>query len=159
MQTMRREWIDEGKPKDRFADGLAVSGQVPKVQQPELQRQSSKSNGDSSERPDIDGALKSNVTSTIEHEEPDPVSSQSLQGHTKGVQHNVPGDESLFISDSEGDDQPPEDDLDILLAEDVQKDFTRMTDRAGTGSVKQPAVADDFDDEMEAMADMEEMWS
>lgn len=158
MQTMRREWIDEGKPRDRFADGWAVSGQVAKQQQPELHRRSSKSNEDSSEHPNIDGALESNSTSTVELEEPDPVNSQSLQWHTEGVQHDTPHDESLFISDGEEDDQPPEDDLDALLAEDVQKDFSRKIDRDGKDSVKQAAVADDFDDEIEALAGMEDMW-
>ena len=158
MQTMRREWIDEGKPKDRFADDPAASGQVPKQQQPELQRRSSKSNGDSSERPNIDGALQPSFISTAGPKELDSLNSQSIQGHRKRAQHHAQGDESLFISDDEGEDEPPEDDLDALLAEDAQKDFTRNTDGDATATVEQAAVIDDFDDEMEAMAGIEDLW-
>ena len=158
MQTMRREWIEEGKPKDTAADDSAASGQFAKQQQqPELQRRPSKSKSDSSERLNIDGALQSSFTSAVGHEEPVSVNSQSSQGLTKADRHDAPGDESLFISDYEGDDQPPDDDLDALLAEDAQN-LTSNTCREATAAAKQAAGTDDFDDEMEVMAGMEDMW-
>ena len=155
MQTMRREWIDEGKPKDRYADGSTVSGQVTNQQEPELQRRPSDSNVDSSERPNIDGTLRSGFTSTSGHEDPDSVNSQSLQGRTKGIA--AVGDESLFISDDEGENQPAEDDLDALLAE-AAHDVTKNADQEATAAVKEVAVAGNFNDEMEVMAGMEDMW-
>ena len=79
----------------------------------------------------------------------------NLQGLTKGI--DAVGDESLFISDDEGEDQPAEDDLDALLAEDAH-DVTKNADREATASLKEFVVADDFNDEMEVMAGMEDMW-
>lgn len=158
MQTMRYEWINEGKPKDRFADSPADSRQFGKPQQSELQRRLSDSDRNSTERPDIDKALASSFTSTFQHEEQDPVNLRSLQGNTKVNKHDAKGEDSLFISDDQGGDQPPEDDLDTLLAEDELKDFTKGTDRGETAAVKQALVTDDFDDEMEVMAGMEDMW-
>ncbi|KAA6412821.1 MAG: replication fork protection component swi3 [Lasallia pustulata] len=152
MQTMRREWIDEGKPKDRYADGPTVNGQVTNQQEPELQPRPSESKVDSSGPPNIDGTLRSGFTSTCGPEEPDSVSSQSLQGPKKGI--DAVGDESLFISNDEGEDQPADDDLDALLAEDVTKNAVREA----TAAVKAVAAAGDFNDEMEVMAGMEDMW-
>lgn len=158
MQTMRREWINEGKPKDRFADSSADSGRPAKPQQSELQRRPSNSDENATERPNIDTAPTSSSTSPFQHEEPNPVNSQSLQGKRKEVKHDAKGEDSLFISDDEGGDQPSEDDLDALLAEDEQEDSAKGTDRGETAAVKQPVVTNDFDDEMEAMAGMEDMW-
>lgn len=158
MQTMRREWIDEGKPKDRFTHNLADSGQFARPQQSNVQRQPFDSDGNSTERPNIDQALASSFTSTFQDEEPDLANPQSLQGITKEVKHDAKGEVSLFVSDDEGEGQPPEDDLDALLAEDAQKEFAGAMDRNGTEVVKQAIATDDFDDELEVMAGMEDMW-
>ena len=158
MQTMRREWINEGKPRDRFADDTAVSGQDAKQQQQEQQQRSSKTAEESFEPPNIDPAPQSSSPNTGGHQGPDSVSSLPAQGGPKGLQRDARGSESLFVSDDEGTDQPPEDDLDALLAEDAQKDTMMDSGRDGTAIIQQAGTTDNFDDEMEAMAGMQDMW-
>ena len=69
--------------------------------------------------------------------------------------------ESLFLSD-DNDSQPSEDDLDALLAEDMQKEAgaklvnAKVNHQGLPQSVSQ--VEQNFDDDLEAMAGLDDMW-
>ncbi|KAL6718303.1 chromosome segregation in meiosis-related protein [Lecanora helva] len=142
MQTMRKEWIDEGKT----------------VEKPSSLEQSSKQK-DANQ-------LSRGLTSGIEPaprvrtpvSDENNVHSGAVAARPTEAGHSPSrkGDpaESLFISDDEDpSEQPPEDDLDALLAED-QANSAAMSQPI-TNSVRR---ADEFDDEMEAMANMDDMW-
>lgn len=64
------------------------------------------------------------------------------------------GDEgNLFVSEDEGDELPEDDELDALLAEDAL-----IGGSTAATSVPVPERQDEFEDELEAMVGMEDMW-
>ena len=62
--------------------------------------------------------------------------------------------DSLFLSENEGDDRPPDDDLDALLAEDDQKDNANSPSNAS--NLQQETTINErmLEDEMETLAEM-----
>ena len=150
LQVMRKEWINEGKPKDNF-DDLELAPQAMEdhqnpsatIQHPAL----------------VDNAVGRRQTLAVDNRTEDELLGPHVT--SEEVQRKKFGDiseDSLFISDAESEDNgPPEDDLDALLAEDEINTQARSY---------APQVHDNhdggkginFDDEMEAMAEMDNMW-
>ena len=150
MQTMRKEWINEGKPTERSRSvDRSPDGQANR--RPPSQPSSGESTvvkpAATAESPTFeeDTVDKSTVTTKLNETE-----GPSLRDHGTLA-------ENLFISDDEdGEDQPPEDDLDALLAEDqgtIATSHSRMP--PGTDTSRRE---DNFEDDMEAMAGMDDMW-
>ena len=156
MQTMRKEWINEGKPRDSLEDFRSGGKKSVTQQTSSKPRQDQSPAAKPTKRPrttpngnaiDIDNDL---YGATPEPAREDP-----------STKRKETSKEKLFMSDDEeACDQPPEDDLDALLADDDMKEAT---------STAVPAVKaqeslgrdDNFDDEMEAMAGMggtDDMW-
>ena len=169
IQVMRKEWINEGKPK-MYLDEVSIppSGEA-------------KEEGNAEQEPRVDGAehrdvLASHNASGAEHDpglrsheanvlpevERDTGAYQSIfgGGNVRGVGATRKGNE-LFLSDDEKEGSPDEDDLDALLAEEAVKSAsgTRNVVKAPNGQVDRRVEEDDeFADEMEAMAGMDDTW-
>lgn len=156
MQTMRKEWINEGKPRDTLED-FGTGGEKSVTQQTSSKpRQDRSPAAKPIERPrttpngnaiDVDDDL---YGATPEPAREDP-----------STKRKETSKESLFMSDDEeAGDQSPEDDLDALLAEDDMKESTSAAAPAAKAQ-ESPGRDENFDDEMEAIAGMgglDDMW-
>ena len=151
MQTMRREWINEGKP-----------GQMMHDPEPDGQADQGIGVTSGSEQPldpaDGDGRPQ---TPPIQHPQDDLYSAtpQAMRQTTQ-QQGATAVEQSLFLSDEEPGGQPSEDELDALLAEDVFNEATESVSFNSASHANKVGAGqqDDFDDEMEAMAAMDDMW-
>ena len=153
MQIMRREWINEGKPQYTSEDGLK------KIEGLELVTQGSKSRKPQESLSDIQQRSTTPFANDIDDHDLYSATPRNLTHRTDLVSKNRLK-ESLFLSDNEAASQPSEDDLDALLAEDNQNlisgDLADGSHPAPQGRNRRLEV--DFEDEMEAMADMDDMW-
>lgn len=147
MQTMRKEWIREGKARhssrtddqeqaqnlEKTSSGLSHEGQRTST---EPNKSSGKITEDKSFR------CQSNAENTPKFL-PGPAAS---------------ADDGLFISEDERPtDEQSEDDIDALLAEDEARQVPNaptLQEEGGSNGRK----PDEFDDEEEAMAGMDDMW-
>ena len=156
MQTMRKEWINEGRPQDPVENSGKVEaksngqhpgpasglGKSPETRPNERRRTPTATNAVDADDVEIYDATPKQVRETLT------------------TTRNEKSDGSLFLSeDEEVNPQPPDDDLDALLAEDEMKESasTAVTARQAQaqGHIGQEP---NFDDEMEAMAGMDDMW-
>ena len=148
MQTMRREWIDEGKPHHQ--DMQDPEPEVRENREPEIVsgsgQPSNPAEGDKTSRTPPPPQSKDDLNSATRQTGPQP-----------GVTANG---ENLFLSDEEAGGQPSGDELDALLAEDGFNEAHRSEPAvpAAHGSKASVRQRDDFDDEMEAMAELDDMW-
>lgn len=175
IQVMRREWIDEGKPRLYYENedneptttNANVSESTPNNASAE-QGLTSRST-----EPEPTGLLGEN-TSTLQPENSIP----SIFGGGANTAPSKPSaanddDDGLFCTDEEdnntaapknNDAVPEEDDLDALLAEhDVLEaeaggNPTGGSTAASAGPGAQRPPDDEFEDEMEAMAGMDNPW-
>ncbi|KAF2097938.1 Swi3-domain-containing protein [Rhizodiscina lignyota] len=148
MQMMRKEWIDEGKPKvqateqedeeqqgddmNPAASETAASEPTGNKQTAQPENPSRSTAGDSGAESGSEGRIGANGASS---ERPEPV------------------------------EQPDDDELDALLAESANKDAgtTHHSSLFGNGAATSDAQQgrvqeDEFADEMDAMAEMDDMW-
>ena len=153
MQTMRKEWINEGKAKHSIIEddekpeiSASIDGQKPS-ESAEIQINSRTEDCYSPGKPDgvhqVFGA-----TDSIEN-----------GNANKKRSEDVPADDSLFISDGEDtiDNVPEGDDLDALLAEDdaAQKASAALSmDQNADNNI----ANHNFNDEEEAMVGMDDFW-
>lgn len=155
---MRREWINEGKPWDRLGD-IDVSS--------DSQRVIKESN--------VAGKIGTTASANQTPEDPDlhPSSArdeEDLYGASPPRQKQTIIEKTAIDSDgtaqnlqNTGDtsDEVPEDDLDILLAE-PSTDSLRSIPISSPSTNRQNATPfskkDNFDDEMEVMAEMDDLW-
>ncbi|MCJ1281224.1 chromosome segregation in meiosis- protein [Xylographa opegraphella] len=169
LQTMRREWIKEGKPLEARREDEASSSEgapLPKA---------SAAKGTSTEESAVNTRMAApKETASL------PPSSKPATSTSKNSK-----EESLFVSDDELDTHPSDDELDALFAENAPLTNTTVTtlavptpyeaeqhaseddeldallaeDTFKTRSAPPPTEKhDDFEDEMEAMAGMDDMW-
>ena len=155
LQTMRKEWINEGKPRDPAEDWGTV-GQKPNGQHPSPASGLGKSPiTRPSEGPRTPAAT--NAVNADEDEIYDATPKKLRE--TLTANRNQNSEEGLFLSEEEEVSyQPPDDELDALLAEDEMKESASTavtTKQEAQGHTGREA---DFDDEMEAMAGMDDMW-
>ena len=154
MQTMRREWINEGKPRHIFQEekpnrtgSVEAAHQVPEQNSPSsVPTRIQKDPGDS--------LTTDNSGQYLGPSDP--------QERMRNVSNDLTAhQESLFLSD-DNDSQASEDDLDVLLAEDLQKEagakLVNAKEKSQSLPQSMPRVEDNFDDDMEAMAGMDDMW-
>lgn len=156
LQTMRREWINEGKPhinrnEERDAD----------AQSPGANRNTE--DNDTGETTLPSRTARTETPPRVEDADDDLYSAtpQAVLEERRR-KRGAAAEESLFISDDEGGaaDPPSEDDLDALLAENSLQDLgpSAMNAERPRAENKQKRVEDNFDDEEEAMAGMDDMW-
>ena len=144
IQVMRREWINEGKPRETYDDYLVPEKPNKDTPAPTQQvsfaaEKAATPKPAVAEDPDSDGLYSATP--------------KAKRKQSESIFRKVDKNESLFISDDEA--QPPDDDLDALLAED---DFSRNTRPSANpplhSGINVSTYQDDFDDEEEAMADI-----
>lgn len=151
MQAMRKEWINEGKPKETIEDAL-ISTTNNSTEESRI------SKSDQAPRP-ID-RLERPQTPAADVSNDDDLYSATPNRPSNIYRTGSAPDHSLFVSDDESGDHPPDDDLDLLLAEDSMQDPITETkakdhhDDKGNSNSRE----DNFNDEMEALADMGDMW-
>ncbi len=151
LQIMRKEWINEGKPRERYDDLEAI---------PEVSRY----HQDSASGPQHavlgkDTAQKPDEISAVDEWSDDDIFGPHIS--SGAVHKQRPEDtsnDSLFISGEDTrEDAPPEDDLDALLAEDeinAQAKSIAMRIHENKGGREEV----NFDDEMEVIAGLDDMW-
>ena len=142
MQVMRKQWIDEGKPRNRLADY-------------EDNTEGTREKHNSSTTVPQNGPINQNsdTQSTEVRKTGEPPVRRIEAG----------GEESLFVTDDEAENhdmQPEEDELDALLAEDAAKSIFGNGIAKQTKPPEKPQVEsrDEFADEMEAMEGMDHEW-
>lgn len=151
MRIVRREWIKEGKPQDKSEEILRQTEELATHEQKSPKRQQSLSNNQ-----------QRSTTPFANNVDDDDLYSATPRNPNHGTDLASRDDfkESLFLSENEAASQPSEDGLDALLAEDNQNLIRRDPDSgwhpAPVGRNQKLEV--DFEDEMEAMADMDDMW-
>ncbi|MCJ1468696.1 chromosome segregation in meiosis- protein [Pseudocyphellaria aurata] len=151
MQTMRREWINEGKPRDQSEKVLRQPRELATQKQNSLEPQESVSNNlERSKTPlanDFDDEDLYTATPRKSNHKTDLAPKESVT-------------ESLFLSENEAASQPSEDDLDALIAEDEQNQMSLGSENrshpAPEGRTQKLDAG--YEDEMEAMADIDDMW-
>ncbi|KAL8891176.1 MAG: hypothetical protein Q9215_001772 [Flavoplaca cf. flavocitrina] len=134
IQIMRREWIQEGKPREKY-DEIDTTKESEGTLRPE----------DELRHPD---ATRNNadLVDTVERQ---PMPNTNLNGLAGSDEP-----ETLFLSNDITDDQPSEDDLDALLAETADDNEGQLFINSSLTEQREPDTRkDDFDDE-EALAAM-----
>ena len=155
LQTMRREWINEGKPHNQDSQGDA-NDQPPAV--------NATANENAGETPAQPERTERPVTPPRGENMDDDLYDATPQAilDERRRKRDAAAVGSLFISDDEaaGGDPPSEDELDALLAEDVLMDLGPSAGNAQQAKpdAKHQDGGGNFDDEMEAMAGMDDMW-
>ncbi|USP74014.1 Chromosome segregation in meiosis protein 3 [Curvularia clavata] len=153
MLNMYQLWLDDLYPRAKFADALAIVEKVGHTKRMQIMRKDWIDEGkprraaepDSEEEVDA-AAQESVVQQSIE--KMDGVENGSEQQRDMG---NPAADATAHTADEE----PNEDELDALLAQSEEPTAT-LKQTLPTRPV--PTQDDPFADEMEAMADMDDMW-
>jgi replication fork protection complex subunit Csm3/Swi3 len=164
MHAMRMEWIHEGKPRSsvheeslfdepalpsRENDGQAqpASNVAPIFEKTTLTRpKTPEANDEMEEDDDLYDAT--------------PRAARKTQEKAGVESISTGGNASIFGPARVIDDGPPDDDdLDALLAEEeMLQTASNNVQVPSVGSMAKPRHEDDFDDDMEAMAAMDDMW-
>ena len=142
MQIMRREWIDEGKPRPSMEDLQDVP-----------------SNEDApASAADLENLLDDPESAPYFRES--PIAQSHDRSDTAGEVEKIPANDGAGARA-----EPDEDELDALLAEDAEEpsrqgpNDTSYRSLFGNGSRQSgPSAEDAFEDEMEAMAELGDMW-
>lgn len=156
---MRREWINDGKPRDTsveiFKANMSTSTSEQKT--PKSKFSLTVLN---SEKPSMDSQFNDNIEDLYSATPPKKSQERTDLLGTSDT------DDSLFLSIDEKDnptvEEPTveEDDLDMLLAEDCQQ-TTVKTDHSNSSlawKAVDESIDDDYDNDMEAMAEMNNDW-
>ena len=149
MQTMRREWINEGKAKKDLVE-LGIPTERDATRQPDRHPSHDRSTG----------ARKTTELRTSPAFDDDvdlgSVTQKDLRLN-EASKHGIPSSESLFVSDGEDEgDQIPGDELDILF--DADGTNTGASTLRCPSDAHVPRKEDEFEDEMEALAGMDDIW-
>ena len=141
IQTMRKEWINEGKAKhSRLVDDQDTAARTPSNEHkpaPTKERRQSSESHNAEQQSFGPGA-------------------DLEDGDREGPREkDRPADDTLFISDGES---APMDDLDALLAEDNAFERTTTSAASPKANESSDTRGDNFDDEEEAMAGMDDIW-
>ena len=153
MQIMRREWIDEAKSKDSPARGSTT-----KVQASAGEATVSDAQDNSSNPVRTHDRSKTPIGNDVDDDELYSATPRKILDRRR-TEPDVDIDESLFVSEVENDNPPSGDELDALLAEEEDRNRSNASDfNVQPHPMKSKEVEPAFDDEMEAMADIDYMW-
>ncbi|KZF22702.1 Swi3-domain-containing protein [Xylona heveae TC161] len=170
MQTMRREWIDENRQIAARLEEDARYGESNKVMEnaEERRSQGEGSTLNESQQPPTSESISRSPPAPAEQGTTTQNGLYSLSPNAREKEaflapSNNRGNDSLFVSDDEGPDAPLPDELDVLLAEHadspnpaVDKTSDSVAEQRSEKKAVQPE--DNFDDEMEAMAEFGGAW-
>ena len=160
IQTMRREWINERKQREQHNSHDVVK-------EPDLER----ALGIPSTQ-ELSGTMTSaqttekRISSKPRHQETDSANSDSLHNHDRisrspNEHFGTPPNDTLFLPDDEDSPDHSEDDLDAFLAE-TDLNAAKPSSVSHFGVHQRQSENSDrrqsFDDEMEAMAEMDDVW-
>lgn len=151
---MRREWIDEGKPRRTTIEEDAIPDDEPRKDMQDHELPNDKSSGS------VHGARPRTPPPARDADDDLYGATPQAVQEQRRREREAEAGKSLFLSDDEGDDGPEGDELDALLAED---DFQQDGGMSNSTVLRAPSHAhagpeEDFNDEMEAMAGMDDMW-
>ena len=167
LQTMRMEWINEGKPRSSVhEDSIFDQPSLPLREGGEREKTAptiapifQKLATERPKTPVPDGGNTEVEMDNLYDATPKPPrqthSTADSQNSLFGGGINAAAQGSRLSAN----DEPPEDDLDALLAaeETIQAEVTKS--KVGSTGNKPPVPTDDsFDDDMEAMAEMDGLW-
>ncbi|KAL8939497.1 MAG: hypothetical protein Q9216_003325 [Gyalolechia sp. 2 TL-2023] len=156
IQIMRREWISHGKSQDRFGSiRTPQDGQQVAKASEQLQNKSDV-NDDSGTTEEI-GARHSSVPNDDDLYAASPPTKQHVTSQ-RTPRVSTSADVSSGGNDDNG---VPEDDLDTLLADtstDIPKRFSTNAASPKRSKTTPLSQENDFDAEMEVMAEMDELW-
>ncbi|KAL8715642.1 MAG: hypothetical protein Q9225_006362 [Loekoesia sp. 1 TL-2023] len=154
IQVMRREWINEGKPRESVGDLDTLRGSPRSMRSSKEPRNNSEIIGDGKITEDP-GLRQSSAPSDDDLYAASPPRQQHITG-----QHSSIKSTGIDLGHDRGDDDGvPEDDLDALLAEtDNQKRHSTDCSSIDQQGVTPSKKEEEFDAEMEVMAEMDEMW-
>lgn len=151
---MRREWIEEGKPRSTVEDD--VDDAVPAAEASDHGREQT--------RDDSDVQVVEAGTAVVPRPRtpsPNAVDFDDLYDATPRTQRVTAAATNQGASaDARDLEQPEEDELDALLAEDAAAEAvgSKPARPIPVGQPTQKSARDEFEDEMEAMAEMDGMW-
>lgn len=163
MQVARLEWINEGKPRSSVHEDsifdeptlqtrdIGQSEKTPSRVAPIFEKSADNPNPPADvENMDMDDDDLYDAT---------PPPRQPVSGDISQNSEHV-GRTSIFgnAKSSTADDDVPEDDLDALLAEEEALQASSGNMQPAVSVPKATSAEESFDDEMEAMAEMEGMW-
>lgn len=156
MLNMYQLWLDDLYPRAKFADALAIIEKVGHTKRMQIMRKDWIDEG-KPRRPAEPDSDEDNATA---QEQAVEQSTEGMDGVESGAangpeQQRAVQDPAAQTTEDAADEQPDEDELDALLAQSEQP-TTTLTKTLPTRPV--PAQDDPFADEMEAMADMDDMW-
>jgi replication fork protection complex subunit Csm3/Swi3 len=156
MLNMYQLWLDDLYPRAKFADALAIIEKVGHTKRMQMMRKEWIDEGKPRRVPEQDN----DEADDIVIDRPSAEHNARMDGVEQGEEtpraesNNVEQAQDGAASRSTGLD-PDEDELDALLAESAQLEISAPK----TLPVRTTGVDEDpFADEMEAMADMEDMW-
>jgi replication fork protection complex subunit Csm3/Swi3 len=155
MLNMYQLWLDDLYPRAKFADALAIIEKVGHTKRMQIMR-----------RDWIDEG-KPRLAAQQDSDDDDMVAEETAQQSTEGMDGIQSGigngpEQQGNVQAPTGDDatehtiggDPDEDELDALLAQSEQPTLTKTLPTRPV-----PTQDDPFADEMEAMADMDDMWN
>jgi replication fork protection complex subunit Csm3/Swi3 len=165
MQMMRREWIQEGKPKpprDDEEEDFVIPTEDAVPEDPSAGNTEEQSSNVESrlETQQTEGAQARNNHYPFGEEEPDEDELDALLAESEAVPAPVPAGTKQNHTQPAEDQEPDEDELDALMAEDATNDNAPKSLFGGpvsstTATNAAPIPQDEFDDDEEAMAGMD----
>lgn len=176
LLNMYQLWLDALYPRAKFVDGLAIMEKLGHSKRMQLLRRDwinetkvqAKNNEASNhdQNPAPVEQRKSESSKAHSHES-NPTTENTSHGDTNSIRSNTVGytsnwpsnqdpNEGLFVSESESGDLSSGDDLDDIHIEDIEDPRTRKSNfgipQTSPAAIERSGA--EFDDEMEAMADM-----
>lgn len=156
MLNMYQLWLDDLYPRAKFADALAIVEKVGHTKRMQIMRKDWIDEG----KPRRPTGPDSDEDETAAQESAVQQSIEKMDGVQSGVENSSEqqrdtGNATADATARTADEEPDEDELDALLAQS-EGPTTALKQTLPTRPV--PTQDDLFADEMEAMADMDDMW-
>jgi replication fork protection complex subunit Csm3/Swi3 len=168
MQSIRMEWINKGRPKSSVHEAsIFDEPSLPRREDDEREKAAPRVapifENSASERPktpvlDADGEME---MGDLYDATPKAPRQRQSQGEAESQESLFGGGTTLSrpVTEVAVPDAPQEDELDALLAEDETMQTEVAEAKLAPTASKAPAAQDDqFDDDMEAMAEMDDLW-
>jgi replication fork protection complex subunit Csm3/Swi3 len=166
MQMMRREWIQEGKPKPPRDDDeedfvIPTEDAVPEDTNARDTEEQPSNVESRPETQQTEGAQARNNHNPFGEEEPDEDELDALLAESEADPAPAPAGTKQNYTQPAEDQEPDEDELDALMAEDATNDNAPKSLFGGPVSLNTaatnaaPIPQDEFDDDEEAMAGMD----
>ena len=157
MLNMYQLWLDDLYPRAKFADALSIIEKVGHTKRMQIMRKDWIDEGKPrrAAEPDSDDDMAAEATVQPSTEDMDGV--QSGAGHDPEQQEHS-HEPAAHAAEQTANEGPDDDELDALLAESEQQPSIPVQQTLPTRPMPTTQDDDPFADEMEAMADMDDMW-